>query len=91
MHPKIRRGEIDPLLNLGVLSNEFLEFYGKYFNYSGVGISVLDGGTYFSKKRRGWGGKSSIQLSIEDPCDISASTRKHTTNFIDCSPYKSSK
>jgi len=69
MHPKVRRGEIDPSQNLGVLVNEFLEFYGKYFNYPEVGISVLDGGSYFGKRRRGWGGKSGIQLSIEDPCD----------------------
>lgn len=72
MHPKIRRGEIDSRKNLGVLLNEFLEFYGKYFNYSEVGISVLDGGTYFSKRRRGWG-KGGTQLSIEDPCDIGMS------------------
>jgi len=69
MHPKVRRGEIDAADNLGVLTNEFLELYGKYFNYVEVGISLLDGGSYFSKRRRGWGGKNGIHLSIEDPCD----------------------
>jgi DNA polymerase sigma len=70
MHPKIRRGEIDPTQNLGVLANEFLEFYGKYFNFSDVGISVLEGGTYFTKESRGWGDPTRrFLLSIEDPCD----------------------
>jgi len=70
MHPKIRRAEIDPSRNLGVLVNEFLEFYGKYFNYQDVGISIVDGGTYFSKQRRGWmDARTNMRLSIEDPCD----------------------
>jgi non-canonical poly(A) RNA polymerase PAPD5/7 len=70
MHPKIRRGEIDAEKNLGVLVMEFFELYGCYFNYEETGISVRDGGTYFSKKRRGWFDyyKSNL-LSIEDPAD----------------------
>ena len=70
MHPKIRRGEIDAEKNLGVLVMEFFELYGCYFNYEEVGISVRDGGTYFSKKQRGWHDYSkSGLLSIEDPAD----------------------
>ena len=70
MHPKIRRGEIDAEKNLGVLVMEFFELYGCYFNYEEAGISVRDGGTYFSKKQRGWYEhyKSNL-LSIEDPAD----------------------
>lgn len=70
MHPKIRRGEIDAEKNLGVLVMEFFELYGCYFNYEETGISVRDGGTYFSKKQRGWYDyyKSNL-LSIEDPAD----------------------
>ena len=70
MHPKIRRGEIDADTNLGVLVIEFFELYGCYFNYEETGISVRDGGTYFSKKQRGWYDyyKSNL-LSIEDPAD----------------------
>lgn len=70
MHPKIRRGEVDPDKNLGVLVVEFFELYGLFFNYHETGISVRDGGTYFSKKQRGWFdyGKPGA-LSIEDPAD----------------------
>lgn len=73
LHPKIRRGEIDPSKNLGVLCMEFFELYGMYFNYEEVGISVRDGGTYYSKRERGWadwGNKAGL-LSIEDPADPS--------------------
>ncbi|KAI0256600.1 hypothetical protein BJV78DRAFT_1117458 [Lactifluus subvellereus] len=69
MHPKIRRGEIDPGRNLGVLVMEFFEFYGYYFNYHEVGISLRDGGTYFSKAQRGWMDYKQSLLSIEDPAD----------------------
>lgn len=72
MHPKIRRGEIEPEKNLGVLVMEFFELYGHYFNYEEVGISVRDGGSYFSKRQRGWyDSYRSLLLSIEDPTDIS--------------------
>jgi non-canonical poly(A) RNA polymerase PAPD5/7 len=71
MHPKIRRGEIDPGRNLGVLVMEFFEFYGLYFNYHEVGISLRDGGNYFSKAQRGWMDYKQSLLSIEDPADAS--------------------
>lgn len=70
MHPKIRRGEIDPSKNLGVLVMEFFELYGCYFNYHEVGISLRDGGTYYNKRRRGWYDHGQPKLlSIEDPGD----------------------
>lgn len=70
MHPKIRRGEIDPEKNLGVLVVEFFELYGNRFNYDNVGISLREGGTYFNKRERGWNVdyKKNL-LSIEDPAD----------------------
>lgn len=70
MHPKIRRGEIDAARNLGVLVMEFFELYGCYFNYEEVGISVRNGGSYYSKHSRGWHDyyKRNL-LSIEDPTD----------------------
>ena len=72
MHPKIRRGEIEPEKNLGVLVMEFFELYGCYFNYEEVGISIRHGGSYFSKKQRGWYDWSKgLLLSIEDPTDPS--------------------
>lgn len=71
MHPKIRRGEIDPSKNLGVLVMEFFELYGCYFNYHEVGISIRNGGSYFSKARRGWQDPNKPHLlSIEDPNDV---------------------
>lgn len=70
MHPKIRRGEIDPQKNLGVLVIEFFELYGCYFNYKEVGISLRDGGSYYNKSQRGWlDYRSPGLLSIEDPGD----------------------
>ncbi|KIP08737.1 hypothetical protein PHLGIDRAFT_68903 [Phlebiopsis gigantea 11061_1 CR5-6] len=72
MHPKIRRGEIDPSKNLGVLVMEFFELYGFYFNYNEVGISVRDGGSYYNKSQRGWSDyRSPGLLSVEDPGDPS--------------------
>jgi non-canonical poly(A) RNA polymerase PAPD5/7 len=71
IHPKIRRGEIDPSKNLGVLVMEFFEYYGCYFNFNEVGISVRDGGSYYNKAQRGWADyKSPGLLSIEDPGDV---------------------
>ncbi|KAH8106935.1 hypothetical protein BXZ70DRAFT_915720 [Cristinia sonorae] len=72
MHPKIRRGEIDPEKNLGTLVMEFFELYGLYFNYHEVGISLRDGGSYYNKSQRGWSDpRSPGLLSIEDPGDPS--------------------
>lgn len=72
MHPKIRRGEIDPSGNLGVLVMEFFELYGSYFNYQEVGISLRDGGSYYNKRQRGWYDyREPRLLSIEDPGDPS--------------------
>ena len=71
MHPKIRRGEIDPDKNLGVLVMDFFELYGCYFNYEETGISVRNGGYYFQKKQRGWISYQKGLISIEDPADPS--------------------
>jgi non-canonical poly(A) RNA polymerase PAPD5/7 len=69
-HPKIRRGEIDPSRNLGVLMMDFFDLYGHYFRYDEVGISVRDGGSYYKKQQRGWYDyKAPGLLSIEDPGD----------------------
>lgn len=70
MHPKIRRGEIDPDKNLGVLVIEFFELYGTYFNYGSVGISLRGGGSYYNKQQRGWFNyERPTLLSIEDPAN----------------------
>jgi non-canonical poly(A) RNA polymerase PAPD5/7 len=72
MHPKIRRGEIDPNKNLGALLMDYFELYGVYFNYEETGISIREGGMYFNKKRRGWHSYERDKkglLSLEDPSD----------------------
>ncbi|TXT07384.1 hypothetical protein VHUM_03104 [Vanrija humicola] len=71
LHPKIRRSEINPLNNLGVLLMEFFELYGRSFNYNDVGISLRRGGNYYSKRKRGWSNaQQGWLLSIEDPQDM---------------------
>ncbi|CCM06442.1 uncharacterized protein FIBRA_08704 [Fibroporia radiculosa] len=83
MHPKIRRGEIDPSKNLGVLVMEFFELYGCYFNYKEVGISIREGGTYFNKTERGWQDFSQPRLlSIEDPGDLSNDISKGSYGIV---------
>ncbi|KAH9813856.1 hypothetical protein DFH28DRAFT_1096076 [Melampsora americana] len=70
LHPKIQRGDIDPNKNLGVLLLEFFELYGKHYNFDETGISVRQGGSYFSKIKRGWQReRQPYLLSIEDPAD----------------------
>ncbi|EJD02267.1 uncharacterized protein FOMMEDRAFT_141374 [Fomitiporia mediterranea MF3/22] len=72
MHPKVRRAEINSAKNLGVLTLEFFELYGKYFNYNNTGISLRHGGSYFGKQERGWRDYNKpYLLCIEDPGDIS--------------------
>jgi len=82
MHPKIRRGEIDPEQNLGVLVMEFFELYGLHFNYDEVGISLREGGTYFNKRQRGWQSEfKRNMLSIEDPADPCTFSYRLIINF----------
>ncbi|KZV85535.1 Nucleotidyltransferase, partial [Exidia glandulosa HHB12029] len=77
MHPKIRSGEIRPEENLGTLLIEFLELYGHLFNTENVGVSLRDGGSYFSKSSRGWvDSRQPFLLSIEDPQDASNDVSK---------------
>lgn len=51
-------------VNYGVQLLEFFELYGMNFNYSRVGISVLDGGKYIQKERDSQG---QMSLYIQDP------------------------
>ncbi|KAF8516959.1 hypothetical protein BU17DRAFT_92345 [Hysterangium stoloniferum] len=82
MHPKIRAAEIDPSQNLGVLVMEFFELYGHHFNYGRTGISIRDGGTYFSKMARGWDvPRAPFLLSIEDPIDTANDVSKGSYNI----------
>lgn len=48
LHP--RNAASEPNANLGVLLIEFFELFGRNFNYMKTAITVLDGGSYFSKE-----------------------------------------
>jgi len=57
---------------LGALLLEFLELYGRDFNYQTTGISVRQNGAYFPKHSRGWGRPDRPWLlAIENPDDVS--------------------
>ncbi|XP_063984238.1 terminal nucleotidyltransferase 4B-like [Diachasmimorpha longicaudata] len=68
LHP--RQNAYNAEANLGVLLIEFLELYGRKFNYVKTGIRVKDGGTYISKEevqRDMIDGHRPSLLCIEDP------------------------
>ncbi|XP_035719133.1 terminal nucleotidyltransferase 4B-like [Vespa mandarinia] len=68
LHP--RQNAYCSSANLGVLLIEFLELYGRKFNYVKTGIRVKDGGTYISKEevqRDMIDGHRPSLLCIEDP------------------------
>jgi len=57
-------------LDLGQLLRGFFRFFGFDFDYENNGISVLDGGSIFSKRERGWYYPDKpFLLALEDPCD----------------------
>ncbi|XP_008553783.1 terminal nucleotidyltransferase 4B [Microplitis demolitor] len=67
LHPRQNAPENS---NLGVLLIEFLELYGRKFNYVKTGIRVKEGGTYISKEevqRDMIDGHRPSLLCIEDP------------------------
>jgi len=49
-HARQSAAEANP--NLGVLLIEFFELYGRNFNYMKTGITVVEGGSYFSKEEK---------------------------------------
>lgn len=71
VHPLVQAEVIRPHENLGVMLLEFLELYGKHFNYDQVGLAVnpqVPGEFYYDKVERGWLNDSRPgTLSVEDP------------------------
>jgi non-canonical poly(A) RNA polymerase PAPD5/7 len=57
--------------SLASLFRSFFEFYGTKFNFLTTGISLLNGGEYFSKEARGGAFSPAEQTkpALEDPCD----------------------
>ncbi|KAH9251862.1 hypothetical protein BASA81_010305 [Batrachochytrium salamandrivorans] len=55
-------------LNLGFLLLEYFNFYGHVLDFERVGISLLDGGTFYLKNTRSFfDGERPFLLSMEDP------------------------
>lgn len=57
------------MYNLGHLVVGFFHLYGSKFNYEHVGISVREGGYYFSKYSRDWQQKRGFLLAVENPVE----------------------
>ncbi|KAG0054637.1 hypothetical protein BGZ83_010765 [Gryganskiella cystojenkinii] len=79
MHPQVQTGMIDAEENLGVLLIEFFELYGMCYNYSRVGLSVMNGGAYFVKtggQTQMRGGRPELLLSSIDPNDVENDTAR---------------
>ncbi|KAI9208569.1 uncharacterized protein BJ171DRAFT_406327, partial [Polychytrium aggregatum] len=75
VHPLLQSGQIDAKRNLGILLIEFLELYGRNFNFSNMGLAVtLDGVYYFNKdefrQQRRFGGEK-FMFTVLDPQDPS--------------------
>lgn len=71
--------------NLGVLLIEFFELYGNSFNYFKTGISVTEGGYYFSKEdaqRTMTQGYRTSLLCIEDPLNPDQDITKNSYGFM---------
>lgn len=71
LHP--RQSALTPGANLGILLIEFLELYGKKFNYMKTAIRVSEGGSYISKEevqKNMIDGYRPSLLCIEDPLNI---------------------
>ncbi|GAA5856907.1 hypothetical protein JCM8547_008458 [Rhodosporidiobolus lusitaniae] len=70
LHPRIQTSHLNPNRNLGLLFVEFLELYGKHFNYDEAGITLRGRGGYYNKHDKGWFRQQQpYLLSIEDPND----------------------
>ena len=64
---------------MGALLFEFLELYGRDFNYATVGVSVRHNGAYFPKAQRHWAypHRPSL-LAMENPDDASLDVGKNS-------------
>ena len=69
--------------DLGPLLVEFFKFYGILFNYCTTGISVRNGGSYYSKIVRRWfEPEKPYMLSVEDPEDVGNDVTKQAYDIM---------
>lgn len=69
--------------DLGPLLVEFFKFYGVLFNYCTTGLSVRNGGSYFSKIVRRWfEPEKPYLLSVEDPEDTENDVTKQAYDIM---------
>jgi DNA polymerase sigma len=81
-HPLIQMKMIDPEENLGVMFMEFLELYGRNFNYDQVGITLASQGCYYDKKVMDrFNAQKPFLLSLMDPQDDTNDVGKNTYNL----------
>lgn len=73
LHPKLASGVMDPAKNLGVLTIEYFELYGKHFNYDNVALKMSGDMGYIPKRHypdmQQQMGRSAFTLAIQDPAD----------------------
>ena len=83
MHPKIQTKRIDPIKNIGILLLEYLELYGKNFNYANVVLQVSTNiNRYFPRSDQSDSrGRKSV-LYITDPQDPSNNVSAGSYNFL---------
>jgi len=80
---RINRNILYDEKDLGFLLIDFFEFYGTQFNYYSCGISIRDGGQYFSKKDRGWENPvKPYLLAAEDPHDIENDVGRNSFSML---------
>eukprot|EP00618_Florenciella_parvula_P040271 CAMPEP_0119537248 /NCGR_PEP_ID=MMETSP1344-20130328/49962_1 /TAXON_ID=236787 /ORGANISM="Florenciella parvula, Strain CCMP2471" /LENGTH=133 /DNA_ID=CAMNT_0007579679 /DNA_START=130 /DNA_END=528 /DNA_ORIENTATION=- len=74
---------IAPNDNLGGLLLDFFDLYGRKFNYTTTGISVMGGGSYFRKSDRGWLNHGRPQLlAVENPQSPEFDVGKNAFNIV---------
>jgi non-canonical poly(A) RNA polymerase PAPD5/7 len=85
-HIQMRRKSNDSTkLDLGEMLTDFLRLFGTDFDYEGTGISIRNGGYYFSKETRGWNDPNHpTLLAVEDPFepDVNVGPRAHRISAI---------
>ncbi|KAI9357241.1 hypothetical protein DFJ73DRAFT_820944 [Zopfochytrium polystomum] len=83
MHPMIQCGKLQPEENLGILVLEFLQVYGKCFNFAqvGIGVDIENGTWYFRKENVYWLKRKMGLLTILDPQDKTNDVGSGSYNF----------